>query len=70
MSNDQVRGLYMFWQLIRGGEFVITDGVWGAFNMFGFDNDDTEHTVVITNIEYEIMSSQYKRVTIELTKVG
>ena len=70
LKNDDVKDLYNFWRVQRGNEFTFEDGSFGVTSMFGPQVTDSVHTAVISSITYEVQSAGYKRVTINLIKVG
>jgi len=70
LKNNQVKDLYNFWKFQRGNELTVVDGEFGVTDMFGPQVTDSSHVVVINSITYDVMSAGYKRVTINLIKVG
>ncbi len=57
------------WKAVRGSEIVIDESDFGVVNMFGPIITGSTHKVIITNIEYDYISTELRRYTIELLRV-
>jgi len=68
LTTQEIQDLLSFHKSQRGSNFVITDTQLGTSQPFGSEISDTSHTVVITKLDYERISSSYNSVTLELRR--
>ncbi len=57
------------WKAVRGSEIIVDEADFGVVNMFGPIITGSTHKVIITNIEYDYISTELRRYTIELLRV-
>jgi len=70
LLKNEMRDILAWHKAVRGNEISIIESDFGVSGMFGPSISATNHTIVIEKLEYESTSSNLKRATITLNKVG
>ena len=70
LSLEENKNLLGFWKTQRGVPFLINDGDWGVYKMFGGYINTAQHQVIIKAVEYERVSPVLRKTKITLVRVG